>query len=50
MGDQLRCRAGPTSARMTPRTALTSREDQPVFVKMVRSVFFVAWVRDGGWK
>jgi hypothetical protein len=33
-----------------PRTAFTSRDDQPVLVKMVRSVFFVAWVRDGGWK
>src|SRR5437870_8194332 len=43
-------RRGPTSARMMPRTALTSRDDQPVLVKIVRSVFRVAWVRDGGWK
>ena len=35
---------------MMPRTAFTSRDDQPVLVKMVRMVFFVAWVRDGGWK
>src|SRR4051812_20309627 len=40
--------AGPTKARITPRTAFTSREDQPVLVKMVRSVFWVARVRDGG--
>ena len=33
---------------MTPRTAFTSRDDQPVLLKIVRSVFFVAWVRDGG--
>jgi hypothetical protein len=35
---------------MIPRMAFTSRDDQPVFVKMVRMVFFVAWVREGGWK
>jgi hypothetical protein len=35
-------RGGSTSARITPRMALTSRDDQPVFVKIVRSVFFVA--------
>ena len=34
---------------MIPRTAFTSREDQPVLVKIVRSVFLVACVRDGGW-
>jgi hypothetical protein len=45
-----RLRAGPTSARITPRTAFTSRDDQPVFVKIVRSVFLVACVREGGWK
>src|SRR5206468_11532296 len=45
-----RFRAGPTSARMIPRTAFTSREDQPVLVKIVRRVFLVASVRDGGWK
>jgi hypothetical protein len=45
-----RRRTGPTSARMIPRMALTSRDDQPVLVKIVRSVFFVAWVREGGWK
>jgi hypothetical protein len=41
---------GPTSARRIPRTALTSRDDQPVLVKMVLMVLRVAWVRDGGWK
>jgi len=35
---------------MIPRTALTSRDDQPVFVKIVRMVLRVAWVRDRGWK
>jgi hypothetical protein len=35
---------------MIPRTAFTSRDDQPAFVKIVLSVFFVAWVREGGWK
>ena len=39
-----------SSARTTPRIALTSRDDQPVLVKIVRSVFLVAWVREGGWK
>ena len=28
-----------------PRTAFTSLDDQPVLVKIVRIVFFVAWVR-----
>ena len=37
-----------TKARMIPRTAFTSRDDQPVLVKMVRIVFLVAWVREGG--
>src|SRR5687768_15737169 len=35
-------RRGPTSARRIPRTALTSRDDQPVLVKMVRMVLRVA--------
>jgi hypothetical protein len=35
---------------MTPRIALISRDDQPVLVKIVLSVFFVAWVLEGGWK
>ena len=35
---------------MMPRTAFTSRDDQPVLVKMVRMVLRVAWVREGGWK
>ena len=35
-------RAGPTSARTMPRIAFTSRDDQPVLVKIVRSVFLVA--------
>ena len=39
-----------TSARKIPLTAFTSREDHPVLVKIVRMVFFVDWVRDGGWK
>ena len=47
---QFRGLAGPTSARMIPRIAFTSRDDQPVLVKIVRIVFRVAWVRDGGWK
>ena len=34
---------GFASARMTPRTALTSRDDQPGLVKIVRSVLWVAW-------
>ena len=34
---------------MIPRIAFTSRDDQPVLVKMVRMVFLVASVRDGGW-
>jgi hypothetical protein len=34
---------------MIPRTALISRDDQPGLVKIVRMVFFVACVRDGGW-
>lgn len=42
--------AGPTSARMIPRTAFTSREDQPDLVKIVRRVFLVASVRDAGKK
>ena len=41
---------GLTRARMIPRIAFTSRDDQPVLVKMVRMVFLVAWVREGGWK
>ena len=41
-------RGGSTNARIIPRTAFTSREDQPVLVKIVRMVFFVAWVREGG--
>src|SRR5206468_6886357 len=47
---QPRSRAGPTSARMTPRIALASRDDQPPFVRIVRSVFLVTRVREGGWK
>src|SRR6476469_287343 len=43
-------RAEPTSARIIPRTALISRVDHPALVKIVRSVFLVACVRDGGWK
>jgi len=39
-----------TKARMMPRMALTSRDDHPVLVKIVRTVFRVAWVRLGGWK
>src|SRR5437867_1552258 len=48
--DQPRRRGGLTSARMIPRTAFTSRDDQPLLVKMVRIVFLVARVREGGWK
>jgi hypothetical protein len=37
-----RRRSGFARARMMPRTAFTSRDDQPVLVKMVRIVFLVA--------
>ena len=45
-----RLRAGPRSERTMPRTALTSRDDQPVLVKIERIVLRVTWARSGGWK
>jgi hypothetical protein len=41
--------AGEESARMMPRTALISRDDQPALVKIVRMVFWVDGIRSGGW-
>src|SRR4051794_4565971 len=49
-GANHRWRGGPISARKIPRTALTSRDDQPVLVKIVRIVLRLACVLDGGWK
>ena len=41
--------AGEASARIIPRTALTSRDDQPVLVKIERMVLCVVRDRSGGW-